>query len=453
MLTLAAPASATSGAQLWVNRYNGPGDGVDGARAEAVSPDGSVVFVTGHSAGKTSGLDYLTQAISASTGVTVWTRRYNGPGNGDDQACCIAVSPDGSTVYVTGSSEGTGGSQDYVTVAYDAASGAVDWSRRYNGPGGGDDQAAGLAVSPDGSRVFVTGSSDGGATGLDYATESLDAATGAVQWVRRYNGPGSGPDTAAGIAASPDGSSVYVAGASDGAASAGQDYATEALVAQTGAVRWVKRYNGPASGSDRAVAVKVSPDSASVFITGSEATATQGDDVKTLAYNASTGAKIWTKTLNDRENGNDEASGMVVSADGKNLYVTGTAPGIDPGSFAFETIGYDTATGTAFARRAAPGGADFVDRAIAISPDGKKLLLAGSFFENGMGGGINYIAVELTWGLQQSGVPSFVYDGPASGNDEAYAVAVSPDGTKVFVTGESEGKTSGLDYATVAYTP
>jgi DNA-binding beta-propeller fold protein YncE len=173
--------------------------------------------------------------------------------------------------------------------------------------------------------------------------------------------------------------------------------------------------------------------------------------VKTLAYGASTGARIWAKTLNDSENGNDEASGMVVSPDGTNLYVTGTGPGTDPGSFTFETIGYDTATGTAFARRTV-GGPSVVDRAIAISPDGTALFQTGSFFEGGTGGGINYITMELTFGLQQR-VPSFVYDGPASGNDDAYAVAVSPDGTKVFVTGESEGKTSGLDYATVAYTP
>jgi DNA-binding beta-propeller fold protein YncE len=43
------------------------------------------------------------------------------------------------------------------------------------------------------------------------------------------------------------------------------------------------------------------------------------------------------------------------------------------------------------------------------------------------------------------------YNGPGSGIDEASSVAVSPAGGAVFVTGRSNGATSGLDYATVAY--
>ena len=35
------------GAQLWVKRYSGPGNGFDGARAVAVSPGGGRVFMSG----------------------------------------------------------------------------------------------------------------------------------------------------------------------------------------------------------------------------------------------------------------------------------------------------------------------------------------------------------------------------------------------------------------------
>ena len=85
---------------------------------------------------------------------TIWVARYDGPSDSPsfDTARSIAVSPDGSKVFVTGYSYGDG--DDYATLAYDASTGTKLWLSRYNGPGYG---ASSLAVSPDGARVFVTG--------------------------------------------------------------------------------------------------------------------------------------------------------------------------------------------------------------------------------------------------------------------------------------------------------
>src|SRR6516165_9883550 len=58
-------AMATPGAQLWASRYSGSGNGQDEPFSMAVSPDGATVFVTGISAGTSSGLDYSTVAYSA----------------------------------------------------------------------------------------------------------------------------------------------------------------------------------------------------------------------------------------------------------------------------------------------------------------------------------------------------------------------------------------------------
>src|SRR6266567_3171550 len=53
---------------LWVNCYDGSGHADDGARAIAISPDGSTVVVSGELTGALSGLDFGTEAINAQTG-------------------------------------------------------------------------------------------------------------------------------------------------------------------------------------------------------------------------------------------------------------------------------------------------------------------------------------------------------------------------------------------------
>ena len=55
--------------------------------------------------------------------VQSWLRRYNGSANGDDQAAAVGVSPDGSMVFVGGTVEGATSSFDYGIVAYRAATG------------------------------------------------------------------------------------------------------------------------------------------------------------------------------------------------------------------------------------------------------------------------------------------------------------------------------------------
>ncbi len=199
-----AKASAQPGTTLWTNRYNGPGNGQDSAYAVAVDGSGNA-FVTGSSSGSDGFSDYATIKYS-NAGVPLWTNRYNGLGNIWDAASAIAVDGIGN-VFVTGESSGVGGYFAYATIKYSNA-GVPLWTNRYNG-GLGNLGASARAVAVDSSgNVFVTGSS------LDYATIAYSSA-GVPLWTNRYTGPGNDYDEASAVAVDSSGN-VFVTGYSSG---------------------------------------------------------------------------------------------------------------------------------------------------------------------------------------------------------------------------------------------
>lgn len=432
------------GTQLWAKRYNGSGNGDDRAVAVVVSPAGKAVFVTGSSRGAGSADDYVTIAYNAATGAWLWSKRYNGPANGNDEAASVAVTRDGKTVIVTGQSEGQTG-DDYATVAYSAATGAQLWAERYNGPANGGDFASAAAVNPAGGQVFVTGLSTGISSGADYATVAYNVITGAQLWVKRYNGPANSSDIATAAAASPTGKAVFVTGnsASDSGNSEGAtqtaDYATIAYSATTGARLWLQRYNGPTNGDDFPYAMAVSPTGGKVYVTG-QSEGPQTFDFATAAYNAGTGARLWVKHYAlDFLN---QANSVAVSPNGARVFVTGSSTGSGHVAAAAEkyvTVAYNAATGTRLWVKHHAGGAG----SVAVSPTGAEVFVTG-----GTGGGYGTIAYNAATGAT---LWIRLYNGPGSGVTSAAAVAVSPTGAGVFVTGTSSGIGSRGDYATIAY--
>ena len=206
-----------SGVQQWVRSYNG-GFGSDSPADLVVDAAGNI-YVTGQSAGSGTNDDYATIKYDAA-GNEQWVRRYDGPTtvvvSDYDRAVALAVDAAGN-VFVTGNSSG-----DFATVKYDAA-GTEMWVRRYNGPGAGADWATSIAVDASGNS-YVCGSSYGNSTTqYDFATLSYDPS-GTVRWTERYNGPGNGYDTPYSIAVHSSGN-VYVSGSSGGSGT-GLDYTT-----------------------------------------------------------------------------------------------------------------------------------------------------------------------------------------------------------------------------------
>jgi outer membrane protein assembly factor BamB len=88
-------------------------------------------------------------AVNPATGAALWQTRYTGtPDSGFSD---VAVSPDGSMVFASGTSEPTRGPFNALTVAFNATTGAILWTAGL----GTLSPVDGLAVSLGGTAVFV----------------------------------------------------------------------------------------------------------------------------------------------------------------------------------------------------------------------------------------------------------------------------------------------------------
>ena len=348
-----------------------------------VAQDGSRVYATGTAGFKDAdGKSFLfgvTTAIEARDpehlGEQVWTTSFDAPHG--SFARHVAVDGDGGRVFVGGSVLRPNGRRDgFTTLAYEAKEGAELW--RAHAPGAfPDDQGipamAGLAVSPDGTRVFATGADQledqGPASFNVIRVLAYDGGTGEELWDAKVGGQfptgGDGPrsglfiEVGSPIAVRPDGSAVYVAGtlADFGTIAAGQGerYAlvTAALDPGTGAELWRNEFD---EGRPRRTfwpylpAVAVSEDD--VFVTatrGMEAVvpfviAFGEHQFNTQALDASTGTTRWVGRWGE---GQSRTAGIAITPDGSRLFVTGDSTALEEryeGSTDLVTLAYDTAT-------------------------------------------------------------------------------------------------------------
>ena len=320
-----------AGSELWVARYNGPGNGDDVDSSIAVDSVGNV-YVTGRSYGSGTYYDYATIKYN-SAGVEEWVARYNGPGNGDDRAYSLAVD-EGGNVYMTGRSIGSGTYYDYATIKYNSA-GGEQWVARYNGPGNGWDGALSIAVDGDGN-VYAAGRSEESGNDFDYTTIKYNSA-GVEQWVARYNGPANTSDGANSIAVDAGGN-VYVTGYNYGIGTH-YDYAT-IKYDSAGVEQWVARYNGPVNSNDYANRIAVDGDG-NVFVTGySDGSGSYIYDYATIKYD-SAGAEQWVARYDGPGNYQDYAYGIAIDGGG-NVFVTGYSYGSHTG-YDYATIKYNSA--------------------------------------------------------------------------------------------------------------
>lgn len=167
---------------------------------------------------------------------------------------------------------------------------AVTYDSGPNGHGTGvGDQAAGVATSPNGDQVFVTGQvPDANTQAWKAATVAYDS-DGELMWVAHFTGRhGAAP---ADIEVSSDGSTVFVIGGSANKDRTVFVMTAVAYDAKTGEERWVAEYGSKSGGA----ALALSPTGDELYVTGPEAAGDEGNiDFATVAFATSTGRLLWS---------------------------------------------------------------------------------------------------------------------------------------------------------------
>ena len=418
----------------WVRRYNGTGDSTDVPRAIAVDGSGNV-YVTGPSWGSGTHGDYATIKYYPD-GDTAWVRRYNGPGNDWDESAAIAVDGSGN-VYVTGESQGSGTDWDCATIKY-YPNGDTAWIRRYDGPSHLKDYGRALVLDPAGN-VYVTGWSYDYASDFDYLIIKYDSLGNEV-WVEKYDGPANDYDNAHDIAVDGDGN-IYVTGESNSSGS-GWDFVT-IKYHPNGDTTWVRRYNGPGNANDQAKAIVVDG-SGNTYVTGQSEGSGSSDDYATIKYYPN-GDTAWVRRYNGPADGSDGAEGIAVDDSG-NVFVTGYSDSTGS-SQDYATIKYDSSGNQLWVKRY--NCANGTDMPTAITLDGSNNVYVTGW--SGCGGVTVFDYVTIKY--YSNGDTAWVarYHGPVEyGRDYAFALALDSAGN-VYVTGRSQGSGTDYDYCTIKY--
>ena len=304
---------STAGMPVWTNYYSSPGDKQDQVTAIAVDSSGNV-FVSGVSGYSGAGsYDFATIKYS-SAGVASWTNRF-GVANPTFERISLGLDA-GGNVYISGSTadQSTGGF-DYATLKY-SSSGVALWTNIYPAGGYYNDRAKTLAVDT-GGNVFVTGSSVGTAGDQDYATVKY-STEGIPLWTNRFNGAGNGADRLPVITTDAGGNAI-VTGSSTGIGN-DLEYAT-LKYSPTGTTLWTNRYNGAASSVDLGDDV-CTDDSGNVYVTGFSGPVGSWDNA-TVKYSP-TGTALWTNVFHARAIDPDSFPVLVTVDHLGNVFVAGS---------------------------------------------------------------------------------------------------------------------------------
>lgn len=201
--------------------------------------------------------------------------------------------------------------------------------------------------------------------------------------------------------------------------------------------------------ANRAIGVALATGPDGKVFTGVTVDAGEAYEWRTIAREALSGEQIWSTSFSTPTGHGIWPKALGVSPDGTKVFVTvgggwyGAIVAYD-----YTTIAYEAGTGVQlWTARYKGSGPENVPTALAVSPDGARVFVTGYSQDSSFRQSYATVAYDAAsgaqlWASRYSG--DFGYDTPS-------ALAVSPDGEAVYVTGSSTGELSGPDLATIAY--
>lgn len=488
----------SSGVQQWTKTYAG-GAGNDDIPKGIFADASGNTYVTGTTDTNPGSLisnDFVILKYNTS-GTLQWSNTFSGSSTSDDVPAAISVDKSWN-VIVTGYTENIP-QRDGATVKYNS-SGALQWSKYYNGIGDNSSNSHALAIDFN-NNAFVAGYTVEYGTDRNFALQKIDPY-GNTQWIRTLNGTSSAsPDEAYGVAVDASGNifvggytknigvsndfrvakynqlgdtlwtrtynysianesdkafslaldglgNVYLTGKSDNDPSLGTN--DDALTVKwngSGILQWAQRFNGLVNGTDISRVVKVS-NTGNVYITGRTFNGANSDCFL-LKYNAA-GIQQWVSYYDGT--GEDDAVALAID-NSENIYLTG---------FSQDTIGVDTAmltvkynaAGTFQWSKKYNGLANGLDlgKSIAIDTLGN-IVVCGTTDSDSISSTLNNNMITIKYDPSGNLLWSSSYNNSIFSNDEASEVGVDAL-NNIYVTGLSDnisGSSLNYDFVTIQY--
>ncbi len=204
-----AKYNSATGAVTWQQTFDGAENRDDEGNGVAIDGSGNVL-ITG-TVRKANG-DYSFQTIkySSAAGTVLWQKTFTSAGGDTNGPTGIGVDSAGNAI-IGGTSRLDGFKVTFYVAKYASANGATLWENRTTAPAGSpanafvDDDLNALIVDAAGNLV-ATGSRQREDVTDDYYTVKFDGATGAILWEQQLNGDrDAGNDYSHGVAVDPGG--------------------------------------------------------------------------------------------------------------------------------------------------------------------------------------------------------------------------------------------------------